>query len=85
MDTTVINNSLRKKTIEIPDYILRDLAVKAKTKGVSLKKYIEHILINDAEDIDDEKTYAYLSQTRPEGHTMLNDEEQAAFEKRYGL
>lgn len=85
METTVINNSLRKKTIEVPDYILRDLAVKAKTEGVSLKKYIENILINDVEDTDDEETYAYLSKTRPEGLIMLNDEEQAAFEKRYGL
>lgn len=81
METTVINNSLRKKTIEVPDYILRDLAVKAKTEGVSLKKYIESLLRKDAEDIEDSKTYSRLVKEDPEGLVPASTQEQDSFRK----
>ena len=34
---------------------------------------------------DDTAVYKHLQQTDPEGMEMLNDEEQAAFEKKHGL
>lgn len=37
------------------------------------------------ESDDDAAVYRYLCQTDPEGMEMLNEEEQAAFEKKYGL
>ena len=34
---------------------------------------------------DDAAIYRYLQKTDPDGMEMLSDEEQAAFEKKYGL
>lgn len=75
----------KRKVIDIPEDIFRFLSIKAAANGTNLKKYIERLLVKDVEDMDDSETYAYLSKTRPEGHIMLSDEEQEAFEKKYDL
>lgn len=85
METTVINNPLRKKTIELPENILRDLTIKARAKGMSLKKYVENILRHDAEDIDDSKVYARLTKEDPDGLISAAPEEQEAFKKWLGI
>ena len=64
METTLT----RKKLIDIPENVFRNLSIKAAANGTNLKKYIENLLVKDATDIDDNKIYAYLSNTIPEGH-----------------
>ncbi len=49
------------------------------------KKFIESSLDEIVESYDDAAVYRYLQQTDPEGMEMLSDEEQIAFEKKYGL
>lgn len=48
--------------------------------GLNLKNYIEKLLAEDANEIDDAEIYRYLSATRPEGKTMLNAHEKSDFE-----
>ena len=57
----------------------------AASRGTNLKKFIESYLDELVEANDDAAVYRYLQQTDPEGMEMLSDEEQAAFEKKYGL
>ena len=57
----------------------------AASRGTNLKKFIETSLDEMVEAYDDAATYRYLCQTDPEGFEMLTDDEQAAFEKKYGL
>lgn len=53
--------------------------------GTSLKKFIEEILIREAENMDDAEIYKYLVATRPEGKVMLSETEQEEFERKMGL
>jgi hypothetical protein len=75
----------KRKVIDIPEDIFRYLSIKAAASGTNLKRYIEELLVKDVEDMDDSETYVYLSKIRPEGYIMLSEEEQKAFEKKYGL
>lgn len=50
--------------------------------GMNLKKYIEHLLIQEAEEMDDAEVYRYLLSTRPEGKVMLTETEQDEFERK---
>lgn len=70
----------RRKLIDIPDEVFRTLSVKAAAMGLNLKNYIEKLLAEDANEIDDAEIYRYLSATRPEGKTMLNAHEKSNFE-----
>lgn len=85
METAIINNPLRKKTIELPESILHNLAQKAAEKKTSLKKYMESILTSNAEDLDDAETYARLAKEQPEGLNPAPEEEQQAFRKWLGV
>lgn len=70
-----------RKLIDIPEDVFSTLTVKAAAMGTSLKKLIEDILVREAEDMDDAALYKYLVSTRPEGKVMLDEKEQADFEK----
>ncbi len=70
----------RRKLIDIPDDVFRTLSVKAAAMGLNLKNYIEKLLAEDANEIDDAEIYRYLSATCPEGKTMLNAHEKSDFE-----
>lgn len=77
--------TLKRTSVDLPEDILHCLSIKAAEKKTSLKKYMENLLIRDAEDMDDNETYAYLSKTRPDGHVMLNEEEKEEFENWLGI
>lgn len=81
METTLT----RKKLIDIPENVFRNLSIKAAANGTNLKKYIENLLAKDATDIDDNKIYAYLSNTIPEGHKTANEQEKKEFENWLGI
>lgn len=70
----------RRKLIDIPEDVFRTLSVKAAATGLNLKKYIEQLLIEVANEPSDADIYRYLSETRPEGKIMLNRDEKADFE-----
>lgn len=75
----------KRKVIDIPEDVFRYLSIKAVASGTNLKKYIEELLAKEVEDMDDSATYTFLSQTRPEGKAMLNQQEQQEFEKWLGV
>lgn len=75
----------RKKIIDIPEDVFLNLSIKAASYGTNLKKYIETLLEKDAEDMEDNSTYAYLSKTKPEGHVMVSGKEKKEFEEWLGV
>ena len=89
MEATVRNSTskstLRRKVIDIKPDTFRGLSVIAASRGTNLKNFIESSLDELVESYDDAAVFRYLQQTDPEGQEMLSDEEQAAFEKKYGL
>ena len=82
---TTSKPAMRRKVIDIKPDTFRGLSVIAASRGTNLKKFIESSLDEIVESYDDAAVYRYLQQTDPEGMEMLSDEEQAAFEKKYGL
>lgn len=81
MNTIATSNSRpHRKLIDIPEDVFRALTIKAATTGMNLKKYIENLLVEDANEIDDDEIYKYLIATRPEGKQMLNQVEKLEFE-----
>ena len=85
MEATVRTSKPRRKIIDIKPDTFRGLSVMAASRGTNLKKFIESYLDELVEANDDAAVYRYLCQTDPEGLEMLSDEEQEAFEKKYGL
>ncbi len=85
MSTTAIRNTSPRKLIDIPEDVFKILSMKAASMGVNLKHYIENLLQQEAEEMDDADTYRYLVSTRPEGKEMLSDDEAASFMKRNGI
>lgn len=77
--------TMHRKIIDLKPDTFRGLSVIAASRGVNLKKFIENSLDEMVESYDDAAVYRYLQQTDPEGMEMLSDEEQKAFEKKYGL
>lgn len=75
----------RRKLIDIPADVFGILSVKAASLGMNLKNYIEQLLIQEANEMEDADLYRYLVSTRPEGKIMLSKEEQEDFERSYGL
>lgn len=74
------SRSSHRKLIDIPEDVFRALSIKAAAMGLNLKKYIEQLLVEEANEPDDATLYQYLSETRPEGKIMLNHSEKADFE-----
>ena len=67
MKSTVIAIPVKRKLIDIPYDIFKTLAIKAASTGMSLKKYIESLVIKEADDFSDAELYGILCETRPEG------------------
>jgi hypothetical protein len=82
---TTSRPSMRRKVIDIKPDTFRGLSVIAASRGTNLKKFIENSLDEIVESYDDASIYRFLQQTDPDGMEMLSDEEQVAFEKKYGL
>lgn len=65
---------------------MHDAPLEAKESMEGKRKLMTREELNEiVESDDDAAVYWYLCQTVPEGMEMLNEEEQAAFEKKYGL
>lgn len=77
--------SSHRKLIDIPEDVFKALSLKATAMGMNLKKYIEHLLIQEAEEMEDAEVYKYLVATRPEGKVMLSESEQDEFERKMGI
>ena len=61
----------RRKLIDIPDDVFRTLSVKAAAMGLNLKNYIEKLLAEDANEIDDAEIYAICLQRALKGKQCL--------------
>jgi hypothetical protein len=85
MNTTT---TTKRKLIDIPANALHTLSVKATIEGTNVKKYIERLLLIEADRIEsltDYKIYKSLLESDPEGKQYLTNEETLTFEKRLGL
>ena len=74
-----------RKLIDNPTDVFSTLSVKAASLGMNLKNYIEQLLVQEANEMEDAELYKYLVSNRPDGKVMLSEEEQADFERRYGI
>lgn len=75
----------RRKLIDIPEDVFRTLTIKAAAMGINLKKYIEQLLVDEANKMEDAELYRYLVSSRPEGKAMIGEREKEDFMRRHGL
>ena len=78
----------KRKLIDIPPDVLNILSVKAAMDGTNVKKFIERLLLIEADKIEsiaDSQIYAGLLESDPEGKQCLSREERLRFEKQLGL
>ena len=83
MNTLVVER--KRKNIDIPIDIFRNLSIRAASEGQSLKSYIENILVMEAKSASDEELYRYLIKNKPQGEMYLNETEQKEFENWLGI
>ncbi len=75
-----------RKLIDLPDKTLKALQLRANTDGVSLKKYMEDILIKKSEEsLTDEQLYELMLMMYPDGQEKATKEEKKAFEDMLGI
>lgn len=77
--------SVHRKIIDIPEDVFSILSMKASAMGMNLKKYIEHLLIQESEEMEDAEIYKHLIATRREGKIMLNQQEKEDFMRKHKL
>uniref|UniRef100_UPI00402A2DD2 hypothetical protein n=1 Tax=Segatella hominis TaxID=2518605 RepID=UPI00402A2DD2 len=70
----------KRKIIDLNEDTFKTLSIMAIQKGTNLKKYIEDVLNELAENYEDAKLYAKLSKENPDGNIMLNEQEKADLE-----
>ena len=75
----------KRKNIDIPIDIFRNLSIRAAAEGKSLKAFIENILILEANALSDEEIYRTLVFSKPAGNEYLSEQEQANFENWLGV
>lgn len=87
MNTTTVTQSQpsHRKLIDIPEDVFRALNLKAAALGINLKKYIEQLLVEEANEMDDAEIYRYLAATRPDGKVMVSEQEKDDFMRRHGI
>ena len=88
METTI--GTSKKRSINISEDIFLRLSHDAKEKGENVNEYIEFVLRevannNAIEKMNDEEAYQWLSANKPDGHVMMNEEEQEELENWLGL
>ena len=81
--TQTVGIPTRRKLIDIPENVFQALNIKAAAMGTNLKKYIEELLVQEAEEMDDAEVYKYLVATRPEG--KINEQEKDDFMRKHKL
>lgn len=74
-----------RKLIDIPEDVFRALSIKATAMGLNFKKYIEQLLMDEANEMEDAELYRYLASTRPEGKEMVCESEKDDFMRRNGI
>lgn len=75
----------KRKIIDLNEDTFKTLSIMAIQKGINLKKYIEDVLNELAENYEDAKLYAKLSKENPDGNIMLNEQEKADLENWLGV
>ena len=70
----------KRKNIDIPIDTFRNLSIRAVSEGLSLKSYIENLLVMEANAVSDEELYNFLVKNKPQGDVYLNETEQKEFE-----
>lgn len=87
MNTISVNQAQpsHRKLIDIPEDVFRALTVRAAAMGINLKKYIEQLLVEEAQEMEDAEIYRYLVSTRPEGQVMVDENEKDDFMRRHGI
>lgn len=71
-----------RKLIDLPNNTLKALQLRATTLGVSLKRYMEDILIQKSEEkLTDEQLYELMLMMYPDGKEKISDKEKEEFEK----
>ena len=83
MNNTAVHT--RRKNIDIREDVYRFLSIKAAASGTNLKNYIEALLEKEVEDMDENATYKYHYNVRPDGDVELTEEETKDFENWLGL
>jgi len=83
MDASVVTK--KRKNIDIPIDIFRNLSIRAVSEGLSLKSYIENLLVMEANAVSDEELYNFLVKNKPQGDVYLNETEQKEFENWLGI
>lgn len=83
--TTITGQATHRKLIDIPEDVFRALSLKAASLGLNLKKYIEHLLEEEANEMDEAEIYRYLVASRPQGKVMLEGQEKEDFMRRNGI
>lgn len=83
--STVSVTPSKRKIIDLNEDTFKTLSIMAIQKGTNLKKYIEDVLNELAENYEDAKLYAKLSKENPDGNIMLNEQEKADFENWLGV
>ena len=75
----------KRKIIDLNEDTFKTLSIMAIQKGTNLKKYIEDVLNELAENYEDAKLYAKLIKENPDGNIMLNEQEKADLENWLGV
>lgn len=75
----------KRKIIDLRDDTFRSLSVMAASRGTNLKNFIEVVLNRVAEDYDESKQYAWLTENIPEGKEKASEEEKRNFENWLGV
>lgn len=75
----------KKKIIDLKEDTFKALSIMAIQHGTNLKKFIEKILDNVADNYDDTSLYEHLSKVDPEGKQRISSTEKADFESWLGL
>ncbi|MCM1483650.1 MAG: hypothetical protein NC043_04885 [Muribaculaceae bacterium] len=87
MNTIPLNSAQpsHRKLIDIPEDVFRVLTIKSAAMGLNLKKYIEQLLVEEANEIEDAELYRYLVSAHPDGQVMVNESEKNDFMRRHGI
>lgn len=82
---TVSLSPSKRKIIDLDENTFKTLSIMAIENGTNLKRYIEELLSSIADNHEDARIYASLTKERPEGQTILNEQEKADLEKWLGV
>jgi macrodomain Ter protein organizer (MatP/YcbG family) len=78
--SSTLEISKKRKNIDLPIDIYRNLSVKAENEGMKLKPFIEKLLAIEADLLNDDDLYRSLVESNPDGNVYLNSIEQKEFE-----